>query len=241
MDELQRRILGGDRQALTDLYLQNKGILYHIAQRYATALARDRAIDLDDLLQSGYMGLVEAMHAWDPERGKWVTIAALHIKSAMRKTLGISSARIRAEHGAWSLDEPLGEDGDATFIDTLKDIDAPDIDAQILREEIGRNVRAAVRDLKDEPVRQIVQLCDLDGQTLHRAGELLGLTVSRTVQLRNKGRAALHRDARIRALGKAYDLDDHTRFYAHKGVTAFHRDMTSTTEAVALWRIDHRR
>ena len=49
------------------LYEQNKGLLHTMAQRYAEACERDRAVSVEDLMQAGFLGLVEAARS---ESGK---------------------------------------------------------------------------------------------------------------------------------------------------------------------------
>ena len=237
MEALQGAIERGDRHALEELYTRNTGLLYKLARRYRGA---DRAVDLDDLIQAGYLGLVEATAAWEPERGPWITIAALYVRRAMRAAVGLHGTRIRAERDALSLDMPLGEDADMTLLDTLEDKAAPGIDAALLRDDLRREMRAAVRALKDEQARRAVWRCDIETQRLQHVGDQMGMNVHQVKRLRDRGSKELRKNARVRALAKAYDLlDEQTRFYQHKGVAAFRRDMTSTTEAAALWRIEN--
>ena len=239
MRALQQAVLSGDKHALEDLYARNRGLLYRLAQRYRGACERDRAVDLDDLIQAGYLGLVDAMHAWEPERGAWSTIAVYYIKNAMREAVGIHSTRIRAEHGALALDAPLpGSEDGTTSMELLEGPDAV-VDAELLRDDLQNQVRTAVEGLKDADARQAVWACDIECKRLQRVGEQMGMTTHQLRRLRDRGRKALRKDAHMRALAKAYSLlDEQTLFYAHKGVAAFHRDMTSTTEAAALWRLE---
>ena len=48
-----------------------------------------------------------------------------------------------------------------------------------------------------------------------------------------KGLRMLGRDRALMA------LESGTRYYARKGVKAFQSDWTSTTEAAAIWRVEH--
>jgi hypothetical protein len=61
--------------------------------------------------------------------------------------------------------------------------------------------------------------------------------MSITIQQAHNLRACALRDlARDWRLKKA--LDEETRFHAHKGVTAFLSDWTSSVEEAAMWRIE---
>ena len=59
-------------------------------------------------------------------------------------------------------------------------------------------------------------------------------------QVRQTGQRARRWLARDWRLQRLVDLDNRTRFHAHKGVAAFNRDWTSVTEGAALWRIEQR-
>ena len=52
------------------LYAQNKGLLIGLARRYAGACALDRAVSVEDLVQSGFLGLVRAAQTYDGSRGR---------------------------------------------------------------------------------------------------------------------------------------------------------------------------
>lgn len=132
MREIVEAIKSGDRSRLADLYEQNTGLLFTLARRYR---GRDPMVDTDDLMHAGFLGLVEAVSAWDPERGAWSSVAIWYAKKAMREALGIRSTRQRAHLGAVSLDEPIGEEGDATRADMLPDESLPDADEQVLDDE----------------------------------------------------------------------------------------------------------
>lgn len=211
------------------LYEENKGLLYHVAKRYRWACERDPAIDMDDLIQAGYMGLVAAQEAWEPSRGSWSNVAIMYVKNAMRAALGIHGSRQRAEHGALSLDRPITEDGDSTLMDTLEDTALPEIDAMLIQNDLQCRVRRAVED------HPIVKLHDLEGQPIKAISASTGLPADKVVRERRKSFSALRRNMDLRRL-----IDIDTRYYAHKGIRAFNIDWMSTTEAAAFWRIEAR-
>ena len=54
----------GDREAGEELAILNRPLVYSIAGRFS-----GRGADLDDLIESGHIGLVKAMNTFDFERG----------------------------------------------------------------------------------------------------------------------------------------------------------------------------
>jgi len=244
MQELIAAIRNGDRRRLaeryTELYERNTGLLYSLARRYYTACQLDRAIDTDDLMQAGFIGLMAAVEAWEPERGAWSTIATMYIKRHMRAALGIQSGRPSKLHmGALSLDRPLTAEDDTTptMGDMLEDDTLPGSDAELLQGEIVSTMRAAV-DALPGTQSQAVQLHYLQGQSFRATAEVLGCTPSQTRTIEGNGFRNLRRSASVKALMRAYHLDEQTRFFAHKSYAAFATDWTSVTEAAALWRME---
>lgn len=223
------------------LYAENKGLLHKIARRYAGACAFDRAVDVDDLAQAGFFGLVKAQKTFDTGAGKsWAAWAAWYIHHEIQNTLGFRDGKpTRAHSGAVSLNVPLGEDSDgATELDNLTDDSLQDAQEGVELAEERQAVRDAVAALEDELTRNAVRLWGLGGLTKKQTAEALNVSENVCVSAVARGMKQLRRDERLRrALA---DIDERTRFHAHKGVMAFSQDWTSVTEAAALWRIEAR-
>ena len=224
-----------------ELYAQNKGLLISMARRYAGACAMDRAVSEEDLIQAGFLALVRAAQTYDPAGGKcWAGWAMWHIRREFDRTLGLREGRfIHAHSGADTLDRPLDEaDGEsATPLYLLADDSLPPLDAGLLLVELRREVREAVDRLEDDGQRQVVRLCHLEARSYREAAALMGADERQVRQTGQRARRWLARDWRLQRL---VDLDNRTRFHAHKGVAAFNRDWTSVTEGAALWRIEQR-
>lgn len=78
---------------MEQLYVQNKGLLYKIVKRYRNI---DRMTDIDDLMQQGYIGLVEAVEHYDPDKGTlFMTYASHWIRKNIKRYLE-STGRIIA-------------------------------------------------------------------------------------------------------------------------------------------------
>lgn len=222
-----------------ELYRQNVRLIRKIANRYRRACERDNAVDVDDLLQVGFIGLVCADKTYDATAGKsWVSWAAWYITNAMKSALGMQGA-VKAHTWATSLDAPLdaGDAENITLADTLPDDSLPEVDENLLRQEITQTVREAVEGLKSDLQRQVIWLKYIDGKTATEVMEALHINVHRVRNASEYGMRNLRMNRKLRALA---DLDSRTRFIAYKGVEAFNRDWTSTVEAAVLWREEQR-
>lgn len=182
---------------------RNRGLLVTMARRYAGACALDRAVSMEDLVQAGFIALIKAADSFDPVAGKsWSAWACWQIQMEFNHVLGLRQGRFTRAHTlAAALDRPLSlEDADgATAGDLLADDSLPDADAALLRDELQRDVRAAVARLKSERQRQVVQLCKLEGQSYRQAAERLGVSVGQAYQLFFRASGNLARDPSLRA------------------------------------------
>lgn len=223
-----------------ELYRQNRGLLWTLANHWREACERDRAVSVDDLAQAGFFGLVNAAQTFDPAAGKpWTSWAAWYITREICAALGYREGRpTKAHTSALALDAPLSEDAEgATLGDSLENKNLPEIDSALLFDEVQRGIRAAVEQLTDEQQRRAIQLHDLGGVTQIETARRLGVSVDRVRRLRRAGHDRLRHNRQLRALADE-QLDERTKFHAHKGVAAFERDWTSVTEGAALWRVE---
>ena len=77
-----------------ELYEQCKPLLYKYAKRYSSYLGS--ALDEDDLIQAGMMGLIKALSKYNPGKGaSFKTYAAFWVKEAMLEELEQNSFSIR--------------------------------------------------------------------------------------------------------------------------------------------------
>ncbi|MBR2310507.1 MAG: sigma-70 family RNA polymerase sigma factor [Oscillospiraceae bacterium] len=211
------------------LYEDNKGLLWYWAQRYKPP----PGIDVEDLVQTGFFGLVDAHRSYKRERGKWSTWASMYIRNEMRLLLGV---RGKKHIEQISLDVPIREDG-ASLGDLMPDGDAPELDSGVIQDELVKGVRGAVNAIEDPLVRNVIKCIYLKEMSYTAAADALGIEKKDVSLLAQKGKDRL----RIKLRHIDPDLDLVTKFHAHKGVQAFQSDLTSTVEAAVLWRENQRR
>lgn len=213
-------------------YLDNRGLIHFWANRYRAKLEGRAVVDIDDLLQAGALGLMEAEGTYQPDKGKWSTWASFYIRKAMLEALGLRGRK--SEPFMVSLDAPAyaDDDCDVSLLETLADPANPDMDGLLLEDEVVRVVRAAVDDLPEDQ-RDVTRLHDLQGNSYVRCDELLELNTGESRRINGRALRQLRKDKRLRALA----LDQETTFIRYKGVTAFHSSGSSTVEDVVLWRL----
>lgn len=223
---------GGDREVLYPLWVQVEKLATMMVRPYAGLAYKNRAVDFDDLLQSAFLAVESAARAYRPDGGLFTTIMGFYIKAEMAALLGLRG-RVRKEHyEAVSTSAPMGDDGTATVGDTIADENLPDPDDALFREDIQREVRAAVDALPALPALAI-RLYYFENMTLAATGEQMGgVSMERARQHRVRGENRLRRNSRLRKLAD----DVLGAPYRHVGVAAFHRDWTSTVERAVTTR-----
>lgn len=90
-EQLVFRIRNNENAAanMAQLYEQNRGIIATYAKKY------QNHAEFDDLMQEGYIGLSNAVDAWEPERGAFITCAGFWIKQGMLRYIENCGSSIR--------------------------------------------------------------------------------------------------------------------------------------------------
>ena len=89
--DLARQIKKGDKQALNKLVRSNLKFVVYIAREY-----EERGLPFDELISEGNLGLLEAAHRFDPERGyKFISYAVWWIRQSILRALAKYSRLVR--------------------------------------------------------------------------------------------------------------------------------------------------
>lgn len=216
------------------LYADNRGLVFYWVKRYLPLCADRPIVDAEDLAQAGFLGLCEASKAYDTDRGAaWSTWASYHIRNAMRNALGLRKKTpepliLSLDAVAYGYDDPDG----VTLGDTIADESLPPIDENMCTDDIVRTVRDAVEALKDDRQRDFIKGKYFDGLSNDQLSARLGVNKTSLGHVRGKALLSLARDYRLR------DYMDDYSFISHKPAAAFHRDLTSDTERLALLAVE---
>lgn len=222
----------------TEVCEQNSGLVYTIARRYLGACEHDPAIDIDDLMQTGYIGLMQAASTHDETKSSFANWAAYHIRHEIRLMLSLHRKLPRVRMLELSLDAPVMDGEEPTLGDTVAaDVD---LEAGAQRKELVQAVRAAVDQLPEEQ-RSLVRLCDLQGRSLDDAAKACDTTVISAKNTRKKAKKALFLDKSLRALATERLLDRTTDWHRHVGITNYRSTWVSSTEALVFQREERRR
>jgi RNA polymerase sigma factor, sigma-70 family len=114
-EELVQLYQNGDNNALDKLIDDNSRIIYKIANKY---YGINRELELDDLVQEGILGLIEAAKRYDfnnEKKAKFTTYAVYYIDRYIYRAVNGNSTKEKGNnefyHNCSSLNVPVGEEG----------------------------------------------------------------------------------------------------------------------------------
>lgn len=205
-----------------------------VALRYHSLLALTGAIDMEDLIQAGCIGLIYAQQHYDSEAGaSFMTYAFNHVRRHMQEAMGCSRGEMKL---TCSLDEPISADDpdSETLLDTIPDPDAIDPPEYFAEEadrlEVIHEVRAAVSRLDNDKQREVVTRYYLNGESTASISLDMGIKRNGISGVRQQALRKLKHDYRLRRFAVP-------RF--HVGVREFQTTFTSEPEAIILWKEAH--
>ena len=233
-EEIVGRIQQGEASLMDRLLEQNRCFIYKIARRYLLAAIRNRGMDLEDLAQAACIGMIEAVPAWDIERGAFLTVAIYYMTCSIRQELGVLSTKQRFENHEppMLLSTPAREDENSdSLLDLIQDTTAKDPQQAAEQADMQRIVRGAVADLPDRQ-RDVVQAYYLDGYSMAELSSLIGASTEKVEQTKRVGIKSLRRNKQLRLLWMEYEA----AAFATRTYSAWKNTHTSAVEAGVMRR-----
>jgi RNA polymerase primary sigma factor len=146
---LSKRARKGDEEARRILAVSNLPFVVAVARKFASRGAR-----LDDLVQEGNVGLMKAIEHFDSKKNvRFATYAVWWIRAYITRYLKDNRSQVRggeserASMHDFSLDTPIEEDGDSTWVDRLESDDEQQ-DLSYFRSERDHEVSDALEKVK---------------------------------------------------------------------------------------------
>lgn len=162
-EELLKQYREGDKEALSELIEQNEGIVRKLAKKFKIF---GTCIELDDLLQEGYIGLIKAADKYDfnnPNKASFITYATHWIYERLYSFVvgGTSKkkANLQLNNNCISLNTPVNENEDSNdLIDFIEDTDDTPIEEKVYLEELREELKKAMIQNNTLKEMQIIKL-----------------------------------------------------------------------------------
>lgn len=169
--ELAIRAKHGDSKALEDLWRVNHGLTCSIVRGYPTT----KSVDTDDLFQSSWFGLLEAVRRFEPERGEFASVFVWCVRNAC--LIALDRRRKHIDESI-SLDTPLTDDTDSTTLREMIEDDTLRPAYESMEESELRHIVADAVDRLSKDKRDVIRALYFDGLTMKRASEQLRIPIS---------------------------------------------------------------
>ncbi len=134
--ELAKRIRKGDQKALNKLVISNLRFVISIARQY-----RNYGLSLEDLINEGNLGLIEAAHRFDETKGyKFISYAVWWIRQSILQALAETNRMIRI---------PLNRIGDLSKINAIFYSLEQQYGREPTEEELGKALNLSPQKVKE--------------------------------------------------------------------------------------------
>ncbi len=241
-EELVLKIQQGKRELIPELWDQIEGYIRYLANRLLFKLPPRAGIELDDLINSGYLGFIRALDYFDASRGAFTTVLTLALKTAFAEAAGYRTKKQQQDplHKAStaSLDAPVSDDGetDLTYHDIVpanKD-EFIEADERIFQDQLHKALDDIVSMLESEQA-SILRQRYFESKSPAQISEADGRSIERIRQLERK---ALNTIRKPKYSGKLrpYQLELVTPYYMKVGPVQYQNTGSSAVEEIAMLR-----
>lgn len=235
-EELVAAIKAGATERMGELWEQVEGLVKRKAKHIMTALdLRGNAcgVEFEDLYQSGYIAMVEAVHYYNLESGiAFSTCLINRLKTVFAEATGYRTQKGLHEplNNYLSLDTPMTDDADSgVLMDVVADPAGlqwqESLEESMWRKQLQEAVGTALSTIPEQ-YREILHLRYWEDMTLEEVGNLRGISRKRVWQIENKVLRQLRQPQTASRLYPFYDFD----FYSGTGSTAFRHSGMSIQE-----------
>lgn len=242
-EEMALAIQKGEKSLIEPLWEQLRRLIGMYAGRCINRMQSRCAaagVTEEDLIQTGFFALLDAVRAYDPASGyKLTSFLKYPLQNRFNALLGLRTVKAQNDplNGCDSLDEPIGgEDGDFTRSDVMPDENAQQAFEDAIEGEWLRSLRAVEEQLIDERLTEgeaaAVRGSFFEGLRLQPIADRLGVTRERVRQLQYHGLRRLRTGDAIKKL-HPFMYDEYEALGLRgTGLSAFRYGGSATERAV---------
>ena len=241
-EELAERIKNGETDLILDLWEQvRKLVIKIINKRYLPQDGSTNWVELDDLLQAGFVGMTNTISDFDPSSGfKFTTYLGRHLANAAREALGIRSKKRDPLLDAVSMDKPISSgENSLTLGDMFQDKSAEyiydDLIEDLAKKEDVRTIREQLKCLNPRE-REIFEARYFHGLSFVAIGEKHNCTKQSAYNTANRSLWKIRRSKAVQLISKERAVGRYMNFFNVKGLTAFNSTFSSSVEDIVILR-----
>ena len=236
-EELAARIQAGERELIPELWEQVRRFVWMKARSRYLLTDGYGGVEVEDLAQSGFLALLEAVESFEPEgEYKFLTYLSYHLKTAFAESGGYRSLKRDPLNSCTSLDTPLDDSQDS---DTLLDLQADpadnfeDVEQRLWLQQLHNALERAMNDLPERQ-RDTLHRRYWKGETLRDISKTEGVAIEAVRQWEKRAFRSIKRKRNRYGLDQF--LEARTPYYAPVGPSSFNTTHTSAVELAVLKR-----
>lgn len=242
-EELVAAIQAGETERMSELWEQVNGLVKWKANRIMTALTLKNnpcGVELEDLIQSGYVAMVAAVNTYNPESGKFSTWLMYHLQNEFANVTGY-----RTKHGRHDplnlpygvvaeLDKPMTDDANSDPLveiipDSYAEAQFKAVEERLYREQLHEALEQAMAAIPENRA-EILRQRYFEGKTLAEVGESKGTTTEYIRQMENYAIRDMRKPQSKRYLN---EFADHN-YFRGTGLGAFRHTGMSSEEIYVI-------
>lgn len=212
-DELVILYQQGDKQALESLIDNNSGIIRKIAMKYNTL---NKLLELDDLIQSGILGLINAANKYDiniENKAAFITYAFQYIEREIYNCVNGKGSRDVNNNKFYktvkSLNVPVGEEEDTELLNMIdsNDMSMENIEDEIYFKQLREELEGAMAQANTLREREDLKLhygWNIEPITVNEIGDMLSIPEEKANQIKFKALRKIKNSVWGRTVGKKY-------------------------------------
>ena len=240
-EELAVQIREGNAAALPLLWEGIRGFVAKYAYSYMLMGSGSNVVDLDDLIQSGYIAMTEAVASYEPGEARFITWLEYSLKTEFAKAMNMRSEKQKKDplHCAASLSTPVNDAGDGTVL-LMDIIPAPDaieaVERRIYGEQLRRELETLLSTIEEENA-DVLRLHFYEEKALEEIAQQRGTTTSSVSACKQAGlrdirkRLNTPQGTRLRAY-----IEENTNYYGGVGLQRYKETLSSPVELKVIAR-----
>lgn len=243
VEQLAMEAQAGAKESLYELWENVRRYVIKVAFRWDRAFNGRSGVTADDLINTGYLALVEAVEGYQTEKGAFLHWFTYYLKKHFLGCYGLRTSKKDLLNEAMSLDVPITEDGDDVGLyDVVADpaglLDMESAEEHIFQDQLHDAVEEALDDIPESYAR-VLRSHYLEGKTLAETGASEGISHAAAWHREKQGIRHIKSGRNAAKLWDYYSLDP----YRGTGLTSFERTGSSSQELYVMqkerieWRL----
>lgn len=241
-EELAIRIHQGEAELIPELWEQVQRFIIKKANQYYLLYCENSRCEVEDLVQSGYFALLNAVRYHDPEKGfSFLTILGYSLRAEFALVSGVRGKRDALKYSA-SIDTPVGSDENSDFADFIADastVGENSVENRALEDLYQQQLHGALcagMSLLTKRQREVLHARYFEQKRVEETAHIIGCSCSNVTHIEQKALAEMYRTRMESGLNEY--LESHTDYYSHTGVKRFKSTHTSSVETIVLKRAE---